>query len=146
MNTSRTINELWEMLKDGIISNAYNDYAPTGDGHSPKSALQDFTASREFRELDKMLALECTHESRHRNAAPEGIRFSVSAKTSAKLLIMQNVADGATNYDAMPPATIFITYRDSAAIAVLLGYLIRDAAPPSWIHTVRDINYTKLHS
>lgn len=146
MNQSRVISKLWDEFV-GIIDKQWdnNKAIADGDGHSELNAIRDFTSGWSHRDLNRLLVLEKTHEKFHRGAAPGGIRFHVSAEQSAKLLIMQNAVDGSHLHD-MPPATSFITYRDSAAMAILLGYLIRSEVTEEWRQAVKAIEYTKLHS
>lgn len=147
MTKNTEIKRLWDIMVNKYIEQAYaaNQATADGDGHSEANALRDFTNGWSHRELWKLLQIEVQHERRHRHAASSGIVHHVPIETGAKLLIMGNIVAGSHMHN-MPPATMFITCRDSAAMAILLGYLIRSEVAEEWRQAVKAIDYTKLHS
>jgi len=139
---AKKINKLWDDFTT-IIAKAYES-APSEDraGHNVQGALSDYVAGYGNRaKLANLVDTETKHERRHRAAR----HWSISAEQGARLIIMQCACDGADR-KTMPPATIFLTYRDSAAESTLLGFLCSIVMPEDFKQAVRAIDYTKLHS
>lgn len=147
MQAKREINVLWEQFQDAI-SEAYaasNEAYKAGNYHDPRQCLKDYAKDIGWTDaLARLLGKETAHERRHRSGRPYEARPSdFPLVSAAKLLLMENAKNGA-NLSEMPPATIFITYRDSAAEAWLVGWLARGFLSKQWRERVAALDYAKL--
>lgn len=90
-----------------------------------RSALRDYVRNQSwFDKWDDLIERETRHERRHRRGAPAGWRFKFGAKHGARIVMLNNIGSGAA-LDQEPHATAFISMRDTAAEATLIGYLAR---------------------
>lgn len=139
MNTTQTINRLWEVMQDRI-SQAYKNAA---SGNSEEGmCLRDYAENQSMHDaLSALLGRETANERKHRSYRPSPRGFS--AQTAAKLILMTNV-DSGSMMEAMPTATRFITLRQTAAEAELIGYLSRHTLSYEWGKSVKSLDYTKL--
>lgn len=149
MKPDTQIKELWEQFRDAltIAYTVENKLHGNGSAHNVAGALRDYARDQmhhdDLRELlDEELQNERQQHSICTRAYPV---YCISNLSRAKLLIMQNAVDGCT-LDKMPPATIFMTYRHSAAEAMLLGFMAKGSLKHEWRNAVQAIDYTKLHS
>lgn len=126
-----TIDNLYRRVREAIDA-AYL----TGERHpnggrvtvpydDERAALRDYVHNQSMR--DKFAALvdrETAHERQHRRLAPDAWRFKFGAKHGATICILNNIGDGAKLTQA-PAAVSFITIRDTAAEAMLVGWMAR---------------------
>lgn len=92
-------------------------------------------------DLAVLLKREVANEKQHRSNRPSVPGFS--AETAAKLILMSQVAEG-SRLSAMPSATSFLVFRQTAAEARVIGYLIRSFLPAEWYSAVTSLDYSKL--
>jgi len=85
---------------------------------------------------------EAASERQHRKFAPEGYRHTYPVADAVRLLILQNVAAGAS-LDAMPTALDVMTGRPTAMKARTLGFLLKDLLPLDWVDTAIRLTYSK---
>lgn len=149
MNKSKQIQALWEQFQQAIDT-TYQEWKTNHDRQhdDPRGLLDDYATNQTTSDdLGNLVVTETKTERQHRTARPysPSNKFLVSATDAAKLLLMGNAADG-SEAQQMPPATIFIQWRRTAAEAHLLGYLAKDSIGEMWRANVRAIDYTKLHN
>lgn len=97
------------------------------DYNDERARLRDYVTNMAmFDKWDELIERETSHERRHRRGAPNGWRFKFSAKHGARIVLLNNVGDGA-RLEASPSALTFISMRDTAAEAMLVGWLAREA-------------------
>jgi hypothetical protein len=142
MNVKRKINVLWEQFQFSITK-AYMEGSKQYD--HPANALRDHARNIGYQDaLGRLLGRETAHERRHRSNRPsDAIPSAFHLGTAAKLLIMENARMG-TEVKDMPPATTFLTCRDSAAEAYLIGWLTRDYLDVAWRNQVKALDYADL--
>jgi hypothetical protein len=126
------VDRLWEQVRDCIdASYLTGERRPNGSRvtvphDDPRALLRDWVRNQSM--TDKMNALEdreAVHERQHRRGAPSGWRHVLSAHHAARLILLHNIGDG-SELPAMPDATYMLSCRDTAAEAVVLGFLARD--------------------
>jgi hypothetical protein len=139
MDTKKTINLLWVELRQRINqAYAVADKARNGDG----ICLRDYAENISWSDnLAALLGKEAAHERQHRAPRPSVPGFSV--EVAAKLLLMENIRSGATK-EAMPSATAFLVFRQTAAEAQVIGFLIREYLNQDWRQAVESLDYSKL--
>lgn len=148
MSKQQEIKKLWDEFEDSILA-CYNQAQSeakerTEYVYDPRDCLRDY--ARDVSWADKLAALlgtETAHERRHRSNRPHPTAAWFTVGIAAKLLIMENARSGA-ELAAMPEATIFILYRDSAAEATLVGWLARVSLSQKWRDAVKALDYAKL--
>ncbi len=139
MNTKKTIDTLWKQFRQSI-NTAYAEADKARD--EDRMCLRDYAENISWSDdLARLLGRECAEERQHRKGHPFVQGFSIDS--AAKLLIMENVAQGAEQ-GKMPSATIFMMWRQTAAESFLLGYLIREHLTPEWKQTVTSLDYSNL--
>lgn len=137
MKLKRDINKLWQQLEDTIelVCKATDD--------DNTRALYDYRPNSGHGDLQKLVLAETVNEKRHRRGAPAGFTAPISCETAAKLLLMQNMADGAFKTE-IPSAITFLIFRQSAAEATLLGFLLRHGLTGEWCKAVREFDYADI--
>ncbi len=139
MNTHTQINQLWERLREAI-DQTYA--AGQNSTRSEAACLRDYAQKISWSDdLAKLLGRETANERQHRSNRPAPRGFSVG--DAARLILMDNVVAGA-KLDKMPEATLFLTCRQTAAEAIVIGYLIRNYLPASWQVDVVGLDYVQL--
>jgi hypothetical protein len=139
MDTKKTINLLWIELRQRINqAYAVADKTRNEDG----VCLRDYAENISWSDnLASLLGREAANERQHRAHRPSVSGFSV--ETAAKLLLMENIRFGATK-EAMPSATAFLVFRQTAAEAQVIGFLIREFLDQEWRQAVVTLDYSKL--
>lgn len=113
------------------------------DYSDPRSRLRDYVRNMAmFDKWDDLIDRETKHERRHRRGAPAGWRFKFGPKHGASIVILNNVGDGA-RLESAPAAESFIALRDTAAEAMLVGWLAREAltADAGLLDALRLLDY-----
>jgi hypothetical protein len=91
----------------------------------PRSDLRDYVRNQTWCDkFDALIDRETKHERGHRRGAPNGWRFKFGAKHGARIVMLSQLGQGAQRTEA-PAAASFITWRDTAAEAQLIGWLAR---------------------
>lgn len=100
----------------------------TVDHSDERAALRDYVTNQSWSDnFEALIKREAEHERDHRKFKPASLpRTPISVEQAATVLVLNNIGDGA-RLDAMPLATGFISMRDTAAEAQLIGYLARAA-------------------
>lgn len=138
MKPSREIAKLWDEF-ESYIDNAYVAGVENCD------AIRDYSNEHSYgRQLKELLALETQNERQHRRGfRPDGWRARISSDAAAKLMIMQNAAEG-MRMKKMPSAIEFITFRKTAAESRLVGFIIRSQHRFQWMHDLEQLDYAQL--
>jgi hypothetical protein len=139
MDTKKTINLLWIELRQRINqAYAVADKTRNEDG----ICLRDYAENISWSDnLCALLGKEAANERQHRSRRPSVPGFSV--EVAAKLLLMENIRSGAAK-EAMPSATAFLVFRQTAAEAQVIGFLIREYLDQEWRQAVESLDYAKL--
>jgi hypothetical protein len=139
MEAKKTINLLWIELRQRINqAYAVADKTRNDDG----MCLRDYAENISWSDnLAALLGREATNERQHRSNRPSVPGFSV--ETAAKLLVMENIRSGATK-EAMPSATTFLVFRQTAAEAQVIGFLVREYLDQEWRQAVENLDYSRL--
>lgn len=141
MNTKTKIDKLWKVFQDAIdAADSNGQNAHNADGHAAVNALHDYTTDRSWR-LNALLGRETANERQHRRTSLAPASFSVAS--AAKLHLMNGAAYGSTKTE-MPAATLFLTMRQTAAEAEVIGYLCRVTLSQAWRDELETIDYAKL--
>ena len=136
MNTKQTIDSLWEQFRKAI-----NETYANGKNHNSE-CLRDYAENISWSDsLAALLGRETANERQHRSNRPSVPGFS--NETAAKLIIMNQVFAG-SSLDTMPQATEFLVFRQTAAEARVIGYLIRNRLDSKWGQTLGQFDYSKL--
>jgi len=137
LNTAKQIDRLWTQFQ-GFIESAYKTKTEEAD------ILRDYQPESMHDELGKLLDRETAHERGHRKGfAPSGFHAPISAPTAAKLILMNSAVNG-SQQKTVPPATIFLRWRDTAAEAHVIGYLIRKQVRADWTKEVQSLDYAQI--
>lgn len=135
MNNKQKIENLWNEFRK-VINQSYTDY--------PTSALKDYTENQSMVDgLARLLGKEAANERQHRKWGRSPRDFSVDS--AAKLILMHSAVFGAEKIE-MPKATIFLELRQTAAEAMVIGWLVRHGLSAKWRQQVQEIDYAKLMS
>jgi hypothetical protein len=135
------IEQLWGQLQATCTRAAASEQSK--DQSAIRDALRDYAGEDGKRMLD-LLAREIQHEKGHRRfTSYTNQGYPLSARTGAMLLICENTARGTDNAN-MPPATNFIIWRDTAAEAWLLGFMLRGYLSPEWIKRAKALDYSAI--
>lgn len=125
------VDDLYGKVRDAIDASYYtgernpNGSRETVSHDDERAVLRDYVRNQGWQDkFDNMVKRETVHEKGHRRGAPNGWRFKFSSTQGALIVLLNNIGDGA-KLDAMPAATGFLTMRDTAAEANLLGWLAR---------------------
>jgi|HubBroStandDraft_6_1064221.scaffolds.fasta_scaffold03965_10 hypothetical protein len=140
MSYKQDIDQLWRELRTAIDKT----YAsrPDPDNDHDADCLRDYVENRGWSDsLASLLGRESAAERQHRRGHSAIAGFSI--ETAAKLLIMNQVAQGSQLVD-MPKATAFLVFRRTAVEAQVIGYLIREHLMHSWVAEVDSLDYAKL--
>lgn len=139
MDTKKTISLLWIELRQRINqAYAVADKTRNDDG----MCLRDYAENISWSDnLAALLGREAANERQHRSNRPSVPGFSV--ETAAKLLVMENIRSGATK-EAMPSAITFLVFRQTAAEAQVIGFLVREYLDQEWRQAVENLDYSKL--
>ncbi len=145
MSANSTINKLWEQFRDAIdatYADGQKNGKFSGDAHAEVNCLKDYARDQSWHDdLAGLLGRETANERQHRrNELP--IR-SFSVGSAAKLILMNQVSFG-SKLPAMPPATLFLTARQSAAEAEVIGYLCREHITDEWRAELDTLEYAEL--
>lgn len=137
MNTAKQIDRLWTQFQ-GFIESAHQTKT------EESGILHDYISASMHNELGELLDRETVHERKHRQGfAPSGFQAPISAPTAAKLILMNAAVQG-SQQKAVPPATIFLQWRDTAAEAHVIGYLIRKQVRADWLKEVQSLDYAQI--
>lgn len=145
MNVNKQIDNLWDEFQLAI-DQTYTTYTKmTPRRHSDAySAISDYYSLSGHDDLGVLFRKELANEKQHRRAKPAHCPNPlIFASSGAKLIILRNVCDGAKLAD-MPSAIIFLQFRQTAAEAMVLGFIIRHALPLDFASRVRALDYSKL--
>lgn len=136
MNTKKTINELWQQMRDAIDATRQG-----ADYPSPEADLNGYCQNLGFWDkLQILLDAEASNERQHRrNRSFRG--FSV--ESAAKLILMRNVASGAGENKIIPASHILVI-RKTAFEALVIGFLIARKLPAGWVESVTELEYEQL--
>lgn len=138
MTTTQIINQtLWNEFRESI-NKAYKAAKSGEDAECLRDYAENISWSDD---LQKLLDRETANERQHRSNRPSIPGFS--AGTAARLIIMQNAVKGYLDPE-MPKATAFITWRQTAAEAHLVGFLAKSCIDPNWVKAVENFDYAKL--
>lgn len=139
MNTKQTVNLLWVGLRQRINqAYAVADKTRNDDG----MCLRDYAENISWSDnLAALLGREAANERQHRSNRPSTPGFSV--ETASKLLLMENIRSGASK-DKMPSATTFLVFRQTAAEAQVIGFLVREYLDQEWRQAVENLDYSRL--
>lgn len=92
----------------------------------PRQVLRDYVRNQSWQDkFDQLIKREEGHERRHRRGAPSTWRHKFGPLQGARIVILNNIGDGAKLTQA-PAAESFIQLRDTAAEAMLVGWLARE--------------------
>jgi hypothetical protein len=134
MNYTKEINKLWEQIENSINS-------ASADG---VSELRDYASNDGWHhDLAKLVDAETANERQHRGGRPEYYRAPISAPVAAKILLMNNIAEGSEKTE-MPPATIFLQFRKTAAEGWVIGFLARKYITAEWRARVGGLDYAAI--
>lgn len=136
----RAINQLWRQFQQAIDAADADGRGFSADGHAEVNALHDYTTERGWR-LANLVGRESANERQHRKTSTAPVSFTVAA--AARVHIMNNAAWGATR-DMQLPAHCFLTMRQTAAEAVVIGFLVRKELTEEWIAAVGKLDYSEL--
>lgn len=141
MNTKQKVNQLWRQFRNAINETYANGQAG-GSAWDGVNCLRDYAENISWHDsLSALLGRECANERQHRSNRPSVPGFSID--TASKLILMSQASRGA-KLDAMPPATLFLWARQSAAEAQVIGFLCREAFDSGWHEAVNALDYADL--
>ena len=148
MNTTQTINGLWQELRQAI-NRTYEQGSGADlrtqagiDAQDNAGVLRDYAENISWSDdLAALLGRETANERQHRTNRPSVPGFS--ANTAAKLILMENVSKGAQMAE-LPKATAFLVLRRTAVEAEVIGYLISGQLSTEWHQAVKSFDYSKL--
>lgn len=130
------IEKLTAQVRDAIDASYYTGEPNRANGSKPTRDTDDARAIRDYvrnmswsDKFDDLIDREAAHERRHRKGAPAGFRYPISVKQSASIIVLHQFGNGSA-LEAMPPATLYNSCRDTAAEAIVLGYLARAQVTP----------------
>jgi hypothetical protein len=138
MNNAKYIQANWAEFRNAINKT----YMAHEKDHSHESqALRDYAEVAWSDDLAALLGRETANERQHRRNQPSPDGFSVGC--AAMLILMRMAADG-SELTQMPSAAKFLTCRQSAVEAEVIGYLCRNNLTQAWREAVRVLDYAKL--
>ena len=149
MNTKQTVDKLWQQFR-AAINGAYAEAEEQNKTYSitqqtkanNASCLRDYAENISWSDnTARLLGRETANERQHRRNRPSVPGFSV--ETAAKLVLLGNVAEGST-LKTMPEGTDFLIFRQTAAEARLIGYLIRNFLSDEFREEVKSLDYSDL--
>lgn len=135
---SQLIDSLWDDFRKAINAT----YAQSTGWRDDRDCLRDYAEDISWNDaLCGLLGRETANERRHRSGRPSVPGFS--NQTAAKLILMAQASNGSIQTD-MSKGTEFLMYRQTAAEARLIGWLIRESVTKEWRDAVNSIDYTEL--
>ncbi len=138
MNNAKYISANWAEFRRAI-DKTYHEATPgMGDGQALHDYVEDMSYSDD---LSALLGRETANERQHRHNRPSPAGFSVGS--AAMLILMRMAADG-SELTEMPKASKFLTCRQTAVEAEVIGYLCRKNLSLAWREAVRVLDYAKL--
>jgi ABC-type branched-subunit amino acid transport system substrate-binding protein len=139
MKTKTQIDRLWEEFRDAIDA-AYEVANKTRDDAG--ICLRDYAQNVSWNDnLKQLLQRETAKERQHRSNRPSVPGFS--AQTAAKLILL-NQASAGSLLATMPQATEFLVFRQTAAEARVIGFLIRESLSAQWRESLAQLDYSTL--
>jgi hypothetical protein len=137
MRTKQKVDSLWRQFRTAVNA-SYNAAKMAEDGES----LRDYAENISWHDaMSGLLGRETANERRHRSRRPSIPGFS--NETAAKLVLMQQAADGSELHE-MPAATEFLIFRQTAAEARVIGWLIREHITAEWRAEFDTLDYAEL--
>jgi hypothetical protein len=137
MQAKAKVDQLWEQFRQQI--DAAYEHANKVNDQDGQCLLDYATDKRMVDAMAALLGRECAHERRHRGTR----RYTFPVTQSSKLILMGQASYGAS-LSRMPKATLFLTARDTAAEAEVLGWLARGFLVEDWRKEVAGLDYAKL--
>ena len=138
MDAKRQINILWSDFRKAINQ----AYAQGEKQHFSGAALRDYAENISWSDnTAALLGRETANERQHRRNRPSVPGFSV--ESAAKLILMTQAAEG-SKLDAVPDGTTFLRFRQTAAEARVIGFLVKDFITSEWRDRVSALDYSKL--
>jgi hypothetical protein len=138
MNTKQKIDKLWDETRQAI-NHTYELYEKVNEN---AACLRDYAENISWSDnLAALLGRETANERQHRSNRPSVSGFS--NETAAKLIIMNQIEAGAL-LKVMPRATEFLVFRQTAAEARVIGFLIRNAITAEWRKLLATMDYSEL--
>jgi hypothetical protein len=139
MRTKQRIDHLWQDFEDAINA-AYLEANKTRDENG--ACLRDYARDISWNDnLAQLLRRETANEKQHRNSRPSVPGFS--AESAAKLILMNQVGAGAL-LPTMPLATEFLQFRQTAAEARVIGFLVKKFITVEWRTSLAHLDYSQL--
>jgi hypothetical protein len=139
MKTKTQIDRLWEEFRDAIDA-AYQVANKTRDDAG--ICLRDYAQNVSWNDnLKQLLQRETANERQHRSTRPSIPGFS--AETAAKLILL-NQASAGSLLATMPQATEFLVFRQTAAEARVIGFLIRESLSVEFRESFSQLDYSEL--
>lgn len=136
--TKQKVNTLWEEFRKAINATYHDGQATVEDC----SCLRDYVEELSWHDdLAKLLGRETANERQHRRGEQTPSDFSVD--TASKLILMNCASKGAKR-DAMPKASEFLVFRQTAVEAEVIGWLVRDHLDAVWHEELAKMDYAKL--
>lgn len=141
MTNHQRIEELWQDFQQAIDAADAEGRGKSADGHAEVNALRDYASNHGGAwRLAQLVGRESANERQHRRTSVPPKSFSIS--DAARLHIMTSAAWGAA--EERPAVHLFLTMRQTAAEAKVIGYLIRNHIPDGWMDAVLALDYCKL--
>lgn len=141
MNTKQFVDANWNEMRRAINKTYAESNNPTDPKRNDKACLRDYAENISWSDnLSALLGREIANERQHRKNRPSVPGFS--NETAAKVILLNNIHD-ASKLDTMPNATEFLVFRQTAAEARVIGYLIRHNLHDSWHESVKMTDYSK---
>jgi hypothetical protein len=139
MNTKTRIDNLWEQFRKAIDA-AYADADKKREENG--QCLRDYARDISWSDnLAGLLRRETANEKQHRSGRPSVPGFS--SETASKLVLMNQVGCGAL-LQTMPNATEFLVFRQTAAEARVIGFLVKKFLTVDWRVGLAELDYAKL--
>jgi hypothetical protein len=139
MRTKQQIDGLWEDFRTAVDA-AYTEANTKRDDAG--ICLRDYARNISWSDnLKQLLARETANEKQHRSSRPSVPGFS--SETAAKLILLNQVSAGSL-LTGMPQATEFLVFRQTAAEARVIGFLIRKFVSVEWHANLAQLDYSQL--
>jgi hypothetical protein len=139
MKTKQQIDRLWEQFRTAIDA-AYSDANKQRDDAG--NCLRDYAQNVSWNDnLKQLLQRETANERQHRSNRPSVPGFS--AETAAKLILL-NQASAGSLLATMPQPTEFLVFRQTAAEARAIGFLIRESLSVEFRESLSRLDYSEL--
>lgn len=142
MNTHTKIEKLWDQFNQALdAANRDGMSKHSANGHAVENALRDYAQTETPWRMASLLGRETANERQHRGHSPSPKGFSVG--DAAKLHLMSAVSSGSVR-DKEPAAHAFLTMRQTAVEAIVIGYLCRKHITQTWRDELETLDYVKL--